>query len=1153
MWSSRAVVLSALAAGIFVLSVFPALANVPLVPVQPSPARSVDGMVVGPDGALIYTKAAAPGDTTWIRVWDDPGVECAPGAVSDGGQGTSAPGYATWCWEGGDLGGGAMDTCSNTSVYGNSLPGCFNHYDVYSSLVNQWHLDTFAALLDPTPDPDWTPWCGTFGDTLIWKNDYGYGPTYNYGLVLNLGKSTDINGFNAATGYTLGGIHMYDVEVNYDYCYLEYSLNNDVNVAIWSEISRYHGSSFAVPGCPEASGGGDYGCAEYGPFAVVGPPADNSATDLLLRWRFASDSNWDDEDADGGVHTKGAWRIDNIWAHSIAAGSPYPAGGGYEDFESGAGTLPSEWSAPSLPQAQIGGYWSGGAWVNGTPMSVDWWHLELDPTYVNRGSTCEYSNNWMWTSDDPNHSQNQEDAYHYRLTTPVLECGPNNPYRSGAWTGVALEYDLYLCIKSIVGDITGQQCRVFNGDSGVWGQWDEWAIWVGGCQFWNIDEIHDWSSQLSSSTDSIQFSWEFLDQCDYNAAGELPCMGTHRKATHIVDNVSGGVFDGATTQWALGSASMFIDSYARDVDMHSSAKENWELFPADPWEDEDSLSVGVRDFNGVKGNGVKIHWRLSTDCGSNWDKDNGREMGSKADLTEPWNQKVLNFSTPDDALGGPGTTLEFNGGYRTIVRIADNATYLGGGVLWPEGTVMEYFFTAEDSGNVIDTFPNRFSARRTSMDHVTSNWDRRQDWPFEVSILPCPVSKRPLAAGQNHSLLLVAGNLRRTYDIVADIDADFGGDASDYPTFTQIWEESLDRLGIVYDRYDTGNDGSSRGGSTPFYSQPADNDDWGGILDHSQGAPVRRYNSVVWFFGRFPNPLTLADSTQLEIDTYLDIGAGTFEEGANLWIAGSNLCEDEMMSDPGYVDASSNQTTNSAYFWQTLAGLNPVSGGCPDDAGLGGPPTTNSYQLIGQTGTIFADMTAMIGQWDCPILSFPDNGLSANTAAELVHYGGGNGPSTFGMTHTRPSDPPTESKVVVSTTPLELLTSLQARDCWTEVILSDFGVGIPVSNGDCTIDVNVPTGIPARVVLHQNTPNPFNPVTKIRFSLPSRSHVELTIYDITGREVKSLVRGELEASANHEYIWSGKDGNGAEAGSGVYFYRLNAGKETQTKKMVLIR
>ena len=53
--------------------------------------------------------------------------------------------------------------------------------------------------------------------------------------------------------------------------------------------------------------------------------------------------------------------------------------------------------------------------------------------------------------------------------------------------------------------------------------------------------------------------------------------------------------------------------------------------------------------------------------------------------------------------------------------------------------------------------------------------------------------------------------------------------------------------------------------------------------------------------------------------------------------------------------------------------------------------------------------------------------------------------------------------------------------------------------------------------------------------------------------MKSIVNGELEASANHEFTWYGKDNSGAEVGSGVYFYRLDAGKDSQTRKMVLIR
>ncbi len=1147
MRNKKLTVLLAVTLAVFCFTAFSAMAEVKTVPVEKKHSSPViEGMVETADGGVIFTKVAAVGDTNWIRVFNDPGTECAPGLSSDGGQGTEAPGYATWCWEGGGAPGLPSDSCSNTTVYGigSGLPGCFDHYDVFADLTNQWHIDTFMAFTDVTdPLPDYSPWCGEFGDTLIWKNDWGYGPAYNWSLILNLGKSGA--GFNAATGFTIGGIHMYDCEINYDYCYLEYALSNNETTATWLELDRFFGTSFADAGCT-GTGGADYGCATFGPFEYVGPALDNSATDLLVRWRFASDNAWDDEDASGGVHTDGAWRVDNIYAKSVTPSTNY----GPENFETG--TFGPEWSAPSLPQAEIGGFWSGGKWVHGTPILTDWWTLDHDPGYINKGATCEYSNNWMWASDNTalGAQAYKEDAFNFRLVTPVFECGPNTPYNGtkGAWTGVFIEYDSYFCIPSVAGEVVDQQLRVYDRTIQRWGQWSgDNYVNIAGCQFWNIDRRDDWSNFLNANTDSIQFSWSILDRCDYNTAGELPCMGNHRKVVYLIDNVSVGVFSSTTTQWSLGGANVFVDTYARDLDLHSSSRENWELWPGNTWEDEDSLQIEVRDFDGVKGNTVKIHWRVSIDCGQTFDKDAARPLGSKDPLTEPWHSKALHFSVPDDPIGGPGTKNEFAGAYRTRLTIAENSAAIGGATVWPEGTVVEYFFSAEDSLNNIDTFPTRGTYGQTSMDLVTANWDRRGDWPFKVEVLPCPTSIRPLPAGQNQKVLLVANARHGTYDIVADTDGSGALTTVTVPRVRQIWEESLDRLGIVYDEYDMFGGAIARGQQTPIYAQPTDPDGYGGIIDHTTN--TRRYNTVIWFFGRYSDVRTLVDSTQIELERYIDAGGANFTDGANLWVAGNDLCEDGELSDPSWVDASSNQTTNSAHFWEITAGLTPVIGGCTDDTGLKGLPGTNAYTLVGQPSTIFANMTAMVGLWDCPIIGDPDNSIVTSTATALVNFGTG-GTSTFLKTHPHVVS---NSNVVVSTTPLEVLGSLKARDCFTQTILTQFGTGIPNPLADCTINVDVPNGVPGRMVLHQNTPNPFNPTTKIRFSLPVKSHVELRIFDVAGREVKTLVNSQLEAGANYEYSWYGKDDNGAEVGSGVYFYRLTAGKDSQTRKMVLIR
>jgi hypothetical protein len=88
---------------------------------------------------------------------------------------------------------------------------------------------------------------------------------------------------------------------------------------------------------------------------------------------------------------------------------------------------------------------------------------------------------------------------------------------------------------------------------------------------------------------------------------------------------------------------------------------------------------------------------------------------------------------------------------------------------------------------------------------------------------------------------------------------------------------------------------------------------------------------------------------------------------------------------------------------------------------------------------------------------------------------------------------------------------------------------------------------PQQITLQQNEPNPFNPTTTIRFSLPQREHVTLKVFDVNGREVATLVKGEM-AAGNHAVTFAPRDLAG-----GLYFYQLTAGKFSQTRKAVLIK
>jgi 1,4-alpha-glucan branching enzyme len=84
-------------------------------------------------------------------------------------------------------------------------------------------------------------------------------------------------------------------------------------------------------------------------------------------------------------------------------------------------------------------------------------------------------------------------------------------------------------------------------------------------------------------------------------------------------------------------------------------------------------------------------------------------------------------------------------------------------------------------------------------------------------------------------------------------------------------------------------------------------------------------------------------------------------------------------------------------------------------------------------------------------------------------------------------------------------------------------------------------------------PNPFNPQTRLVYSLPAPMSVHLMIYDVSGRRVGVLKSGVVEAAGRHEITWNGQDTQGRTAPSGVYFYRLHAGGHVETKRMVLIR
>ena len=144
------------------------------------------------------------------------------------------------------------------------------------------------------------------------------------------------------------------------------------------------------------------------------------------------------------------------------------------------------------------------------------------------------------------------------------------------------------------------------------------------------------------------------------------------------------------------------------------------------------------------------------------------------------------------------------------------------------------------------------------------------------------------------------------------------------------------------------------------------------------------------------------------------------------------------------------------------------------------------------------------------------------------------GTPTFGLVESYPFQHPTRV----------FFDPFDVRNVW----IASFGNGLRVGHaGPTNTAAEQAAETPRTFALEGNYPNPFNLATTIRYMLPERTHVRLTVYDVLGREVAVLVEG-LQATGAYEHVF--------EAGglpSGVYLYRLDAGGMIRTSAMLLAK
>lgn len=276
---------------------------------------------------------------------------------------------------------------------------------------------------------------------------------------------------------------------------------------------------------------------------------------------------------------------------------------------------------------------------------------------------------------------------------------------------------------------------------------------------------------------------------------------------------------------------------------------------------------------------------------------------------------------------------------------------------------------------------------------------------------------------------------------------------------------------------------------------------------------LTNYHTVIWLFGdESSTDETFGAAEQAAATAFL-------KAGGKLFVSGSEVAYDlDRASGPSqsdrdffnnYLKADYTGDASGSYTVNGAGLLNGISFSYGDT--LQGSPYREDYP----------DYISALG--GSTLIASYANGLGAMTSYSGMFTGG-----------------TAAGAVVLLCIPFETIHAKGSRDAMMTRVLGYFGYPVSVAErNDGTV--------PSRYSLEQNFPNPFNPVTSIRFSLPQSGPVSLKVYDILGKETATLVEGGLDAGT-YTVQW-----NGSGSSSGVYFCRIIANGYSETKKLVLTK
>ena len=204
-----------------------------------------------------------------------------------------------------------------------------------------------------------------------------------------------------------------------------------------------------------------------------------------------------------------------------------------------------------------------------------------------------------------------------------------------------------------------------------------------------------------------------------------------------------------------------------------------------------------------------------------------------------------------------------------------------------------------------------------------------------------------------------------------------------------------------------------------------------------------------------------------------------------------------------------------------------------------------SYDLNGNNLTVDWIEGANVGQfefeYDPMFISIDQNNQPQNNHLELSHIDSTRGLNSFAFA-SRSNDQYWLRSFNVNSSSKEMKNIELHYQFYDQE-------GILLSQGSQSIKIKA---IPSEFALHSNYPNPFNPITRIDYDISQESFVTLTIYDILGREVITLINQQL-IPGYYSLNWNGQDMFGISVSAGVYFYQIQAREFVKTRKMILLK